>query len=84
MNNEKDELKECIAREFEEIAKEEEESLEKDTSLVVPEGTKEAVLARLKKQMREYQREQVENEAREREEAINNLSEEDRRALELG
>ena len=84
MNNEKDELKECIAREFEEIAKEEEESLEKDTSLVVPEGTKEAVLARLKEQMREYQREQTENEAREREEAINNLSEEDRRALELG
>ena len=84
MNNEKDELKECIAREFEEIAKEEEEYLEKDTSLVVPEGTKEAVLARLKEQMREYQREQAENEAREREEAINNLSEEDRRALELG
>lgn len=84
MNNEKDELKECIAREFEEIAKEEEESLEKDTSLVVPEGTKEAVLARLKEQMREYQREQAENEAREREEAINNLSEEDRRELELG
>lgn len=56
MNNEKDELKECIAREFEEIAKEEEESLEKDTSLVVPEGTKEAVFARLKEQMREYQR----------------------------
>ena len=84
MNNEKDELKECIAREFEEIAKEEEESLEKDTSLVVPEGTKEAVFARLKEQMREYQREQAENEAREREEAINNLSEEDRRALELG
>ena len=51
MNNEKDELKECIAREFEEIAKEEEESLEKDTSLVVPEGTKEAVLARLKEQI---------------------------------
>lgn len=84
MNNEKDELKECIAREFEEIAKEEEESLEKDTSLVVPEGTKEAVLARLKEQMREYQRKQAENEAREREEAINNLSEEDRRALGLG
>lgn len=84
MNNEKDELKECIAREFEKIAKEEEESIEKDTSLVVPEGTKEAVLARLKEQMREYQREQAENEAREREEAINNLSEEDRRALELG
>lgn len=84
MNNEKDEMKECIAREFEEIAKEEEESLEKDTSLVVPEGTKEAVFARLKEQMREYQREQAENEAREREEAINNLSEEDRRALELG
>lgn len=84
MNNEKDELKECIAREFEEIAKEEEESLEKDTSLVVPEGTKEAVLVRLKEQMREYQRKQAENEAREREEAINNLSEEDRRALELG
>lgn len=84
MNNEKDELKECIAREFEEIAKEEEESLEKDTSLVLPEGTKEAVLARLKEQMREYQREQAENEAREREEAINNLSEEDRKALELG
>ena len=50
----------------------------------MPEGTKEAVLARLKEQMREYQREQAENEAREREEAINNLSEEDRRALELG
>lgn len=84
MNNEKDEMKECIAREFEEIAKEEEESLEKDTSLVVPEGTKEAVFARLKEQMREYQREQAENEAREREEAINNLSEEERKALELG
>ena len=84
MNNEKDEMKECIAREFEEIAKEEEESLEKDTSLVVPEGTKEAVFARLKEQMREDQREQAENEAREREEAINNLSEEDRKALELG
>lgn len=84
MNNEKDEMKECIAGEFEEIAKEEEESLEKDTSLVVPEGTKEAVFARLKEQMREYQREQAENEAREREEAINNLSEEDRKALELG
>ena len=84
MNNEKDEMKECIAREFEEIAKEEEESLEKDTSLVVPEGTKEAVFARLKEQMREYQREQAENEAREREEAINNLSEEDRKALDLG
>ena len=84
MNNEKDEMKECIAREFEEIAKEEEETLEKDTSLVVPEGTKEAVFARLKEQMREYQREQAENEAREREEAINNLSEEDRKALELG
>ena len=51
--------------------------LEKDTSLVVPEGTKEAVLARLKEQIREYQRKQAENEAREREEAINNLSEED-------
>ena len=50
----------------------------------MPEGTKEAVLARLKEQMREYQREQAENEAREREEAINNLSEEDRKALELG
>ena len=30
MNNEKDELKECIAREFEEIAKEEEEFLENE------------------------------------------------------
>ena len=29
MNNEKDELKECIAREFEEIAKEEEESIDR-------------------------------------------------------
>ncbi|MFR6714806.1 MAG: hypothetical protein ACLUTE_02745 [Dorea longicatena] len=78
MNNEKDELKECIAREFEEIAKEEEESLEKDTSLVVPEGTKEAVLARLKEQMSAYEMEQTRKEAEEREEAINHLSEEDR------
>ena len=30
MNNEKDELKECIAREFEEIAKEEEEAAVKE------------------------------------------------------
>ena len=30
MNNEKDELKECIAREFEEIAREEEEFLENE------------------------------------------------------
>ncbi len=35
MNNEKDELKECIAREFEEIAKEEEESLEKKIQVLL-------------------------------------------------
>ena len=84
MNDNKDEFKECIAREFEEIAREEEEFLEQDTSLVVPEGTKEAVLARVREQLREYQQEQAELEEKEREEAINNLSEEDRKALELG
>lgn len=52
MNDKKDEFKECIAREFEEIAREEEEFLENDTSLVVPEGTKEAVLARVREQIR--------------------------------
>ena len=81
MNNEKDELKECIAREFEEIAREEEEFLENDTSLVVPEGTKEAVLARVREQIREYEMEQTRKET---EEAISYLSEEDREALELG
>ncbi len=84
MNDKKDEFKECIAREFEEIAREEEEFLKNDTSLVVPEGTKEAVLARVKEQIRAYQQEQAEKEAKEREEALNNLSEEDRKALELG
>ena len=84
MNNEKDEFKECIAREFEEIAREEEEFLENDTSLVVPEGTKEAVLARVREQIRAYEMEQARKEAEEREEAINHLSEEDREALELG
>lgn len=84
MNDNKDEFKECIAREFEEIAREEEEFLEQDTSLVVPEGTKETVLARVREQLREYQQEQAELEEKEREEAINNLSEEDRKALELG
>ena len=84
MNNEKDELKECIAREFEEIAREEEEFLENDTSLVVPEGTKEAVLARVREQIRAYEMEQTRKETEEREEAINHLSEEDREALELG
>ena len=54
MNDKKDEFKECIAREFEEIAREEEEFLENDTSLVVPEGTKEAVLARVREQIRAY------------------------------
>lgn len=78
MNNKKDEFKECIAREFEEIAREEEEFLENDTSLVVPEGTKEAVLARVREQIRAYEMEQAEKEA------INHLSEEDREALELG
>ena len=84
MNDKKDEFKECIAREFEEIAREEEEFLENDTSLVVPEGTKEAVLARVREQIRAYEMEQAEKDAKEREEAINHLSEEDREALELG
>ena len=84
MNDKKDEFRECIAREFEEIAREEEEFLKNDTSLVVPEGTKEAVLARVREQIRAYEIEQAENEAKEREEAVNNLSEEDRKALELG
>lgn len=81
MNDKKDEFKECIAREFEEIAREEEEFLENDTSLVVPEGTKEAVLARVREQIRAYEMEQTRKET---EEAINHLSEEDREALELG
>lgn len=80
MNDKKDEFKECIAREFEEIAREEEEFLENDTSLVVPEGTKEAVLARVREQIRAYEMEQARKEAEE----INHLSEEDREALELG
>lgn len=84
MNDNKDEFKECIAREFEEIAREEEEFLENDTSLVVPEGTKEAVLARVREQIRAYEMEQTRKETEEREEAINHLSEEDREALELG
>ena len=84
MNDKKDEFKECIAREFEEIAREEEEFLENDTSLVVPEGTKEAVLARVREQIRAYEMEQAEKDAREREEAISHLSEEDRETLELG
>ena len=84
MNDKKDEFKECIAREFEEIAREEEEFLENETSLVVPEGTKEAVLARVREQIRAYEMEQARKEAEEREEAINHLSEEDREALELG
>lgn len=84
MNDKKDEFKECIAREFEEIAREEEEFLENDTSLVVPEGTKEAVLARVREQIHAYEMEQTRKEAEEREEAINQLSEEDREALELG
>lgn len=84
MNDKKDEFKECIAREFEEIAREEEEFLENDTSLVVPEGTKEAVLARVREQIRVYEMEQTRKETGEREEAISHLSEEDREALELG
>lgn len=84
MNDKKDEFKECIAREFEEIAREEEEFLENDTSLVVPEGTKEAVLARVREQIRAYEMEQTRKETGEREEAINHLSEEAREALELG
>ena len=84
MNDKKDEFKECIAREFEEIAREEEEFLKNDTSLVVPEGTKEAVLARVREQIRAYEMEQARKETEEREEAINHLSEEDREALELG
>ena len=81
MNDKKDEFKECIAREFEEIAREEEEFLENDTSLVVPEGTRDAVLARVREQIRAYEMEQTRKET---EEAINHLSEEDREALELG
>lgn len=81
MNDKKDEFKECIAREFEEIAREEEEFLENDTSLVVPEGTKDAVLARVREQIRAYEMEQTRKET---EEAINHLSEEDRKMLKAG
>ena len=49
----------------------------------MPEGTKEAVLARVREQIRAYEMEQTRKETEEREEAINHLSEEDREALEL-
>ena len=62
MNNEKDELKECIAREFEEIAKEEEESLEKDTSAnrrkMKPEKEKKPSITCLKKTAKHWNSEE--------------------------
>ena len=74
MKEHKDEFDEFLTEEFKKSAEKEEESVQKDESLCMPEGVKEALRARIEAQIQEVEREKV----------LSQLSEEDRRALELG
>ena len=74
MKNHKDEFEEFLTGEFKKSAEKEEESVQNDASLCMPEGVREALHARIEEQIREMEREKV----------LSQLTEDDRRALELG
>lgn len=74
MEEQKDELTEFLQEEFRKSAEKEEESIQNDTSLCMPEGLQESLRAKIDKQILEMERER----------AVAQLSEEDQKALELG
>lgn len=74
MKNHKDEFDEFLTGEFKKSAEKEEESVQNDASLCMPEGVREALHARIEEQIREMEREKV----------LSQLSEDDRRAWEIG
>lgn len=74
MEEHKDELTEFLQEEFRKSAEKEEENIRNDTGLCMPEGMKESLRAKIDEQILEIQQEQ----------AVAQLSDEDRKALELG
>lgn len=86
MSEKKDEFKEWVVSTFDEEAEQELRRLqEKEDQLQVPEGVKEAVFARLQEQLKERnERDAHRQTAEEDDDVINQLSPEDREALELG
>ena len=74
MKEKKDQLEQFIADSFEKLAKEEEEKIEKESGIQMPEHARESIRARLDDEIKKL----------EEKKAYEHLSEEDRRALELG
>ncbi len=74
MEEHKDELTGFLQEEFRKSAEKEEENIRNDTGLFMPEGMKESLRAKIDEQILEIQQEQ----------AVAQLSDEDRKALELG
>lgn len=74
MKEKKDQFEQFIADSFEKLAKKEEEKNEQESSIQMPEGVRESIRARLDDEIKKL----------EEKKAYEHLSEEDRRALELG
>lgn len=74
MKEKKDQLEEIVKSEYDRIAREEEVEIQNDGDICVPEGMQDVIRERIENQIGEM----------EREKAYSGLSEEDRRALELG
>ena len=74
MKESKDQLEQIIKNEYDRLAKEEENDIQADDTIEVPEGTKESLRAKIDQQIEEMKKEKI----------YAQLSEEDRKALELG
>lgn len=74
MKESKDQLEQIIKNEYDRLAKEEENDIQEDDTIEVPEGTKESLRAKIDQQIEEMKKEKV----------YAQLSEKDRKALELG
>ena len=74
MKESKDQLEQIIKNEYDRLAQEEENDIQADDTIEVPEGTKESLRAKIDQQIEEMKKEKI----------YAQLSEEDRKALELG
>ena len=74
MKESKDQLEQIIKNEYDRLAKEKENDIQEDDTIEVPEGTKESLRAKIDQQIEEMKKEKV----------YAQLSEKDRKALELG
>ena len=74
MKESKDQLEQIIKNEYDRLAQEEENDIQEDDTIEVPEGTKESLRAKIDQQIEEMKKEKI----------YAQLSEEDRKALELG